>query len=239
MPGWQALHEEFEAKGLTVLTVALDVEKSKAQPWVDEASPTHPSLIDPTHVIDRALGIVNVPMAVWIDETGTLVRPAEGASIEVSPLRSAEIPEETPDRLKALLTEVKKMPDTAEAYRDAIADWVEHGADSAYALTPEEVVARSQARPPEHSKAAALFELGCHLFETVGKDAAVPLWKEAHALHRENWTYKRQAWTLESTAEGEPSDLMQEVGDVYGTSWLDDVMALGGGENYVVVPTLD
>ena len=209
-----------------------------AKPWVDAASPTHPSLIDPTHEIDRVLGIQNVPQAVWINENGVLVRPAEGASIEVSPLRAAEIPDETPDRLKALLTEVKKMPDTADAYRAAIADWVAKGAESAYALTPDEVLAKSQPRPAEHSEAAANFEVACELFETVGKDAAVPYWKRAHELHRENWTYKRQAWTLETTQEGEPSDLFQEAGDTYGTSWLDDVLALGGGENYVVVPEL-
>ncbi len=238
MPGWQALHAEFEDQGLTVVTVALDLDPEKARTWIDAANQTHPSLVDSHHVIDARLGISNVPMAVWIDETGTLVRPAEGASIEVSPLRDMEITDDIPERMRVALTEIKKMPDTAEAYRAAIADWVEKGADSEFALSPEEVIARSQPRPHEHSRAAALFELGCHLHDTVGKEAAVPLWKEAHALHRENWTYKRQAWTLESTPEGEESDMSQEVGDVYGTSWLDDVLALGGGANYTVTPDL-
>lgn len=235
---WQELHVELESKGVTVVTVALDLDPEKAKPFIEAASPTHPSLIDRHHHLDRALGIVNVPMAVWIDETGTLVRPAEGATIKVSAMRSMEIPEDTPDRVKALLTEARKIQGKPEEYREAIVDWADNGADSAFALSPDEVIARSQGRPAEHSEAAACFEIGCHLYETVGKDAAVPWWKRAHELHRENWTYKRQAWTLETTAAGEPSDLFQEVGDSYGTSWLDDVVALGGGENYAIVPEL-
>ena len=44
-------------------------------------------------------------MAVWIDEAGTIVRPAEGASIEQSPMRDMEIPEGLPERLTRLLVE--------------------------------------------------------------------------------------------------------------------------------------
>ncbi len=182
-------------------------------------------------------------MAVWIDESGTLVRPAESATIVASPLRAREISDDLPDRMKVALTEIKKIPDVAEDYRAAIVDWVNKGADSRFALSPEEVVERSQPRPSDHARAAACFELGQFLYRregggVEGKAAAVPWWKEAHRLHRENWTYKRQAWTLESTAEGEPSDMTQEVTDSYGTTWLDDVLALGGGENYGIKPSL-
>lgn len=236
---WQALHAELEAKGVTVVTVALDLDPEKARPFIEAAAPTHPSLIDRTHKIDAALGVSNVPMALWIDETGTLVRPPEGASIQQSARKGIEVPDDTPERLKALIAEANKIPRQPEEYRAAILDWVDNGADSRFAFSPDEVIARSQDRPAEHSEAAASFEIGCHLFDTVGKDAAIPWWKRAHELHRENWTYKRQAWTLETTPEGEPSDMMQEAGEVYGTSWLDDVIALGGGENYVIVPDLD
>ena len=99
MPGWQALHEELSPLGLTVVTVALDVEPRHTYSWIDAASPTHPSLIDTGHVTDDLFGFVNIPMAVWIDETGTIVRPAEGASIERSPLRDMEIPDGLPRAL--------------------------------------------------------------------------------------------------------------------------------------------
>ena len=59
---------------MTVVTVALDVNPDNARPWIAAAGATHPSLIDTAHVTDELFGFVNVPMAVWIDEAGTLVR---------------------------------------------------------------------------------------------------------------------------------------------------------------------
>lgn len=222
-----------------VVTVALDVDPEKARPWIEAASPTHPSLIDTAHVTDELLGFVNVPMAVWIDESGTLVRPAEFASIKRSPLRDGPVPEGLPERLTRMMTEVKKVPENADAYLAAIHDWVAHGADSPFALAPDDVVERSRPLPMEHAKAAACFELGQHLYTTVGNEAAVPWWRQAHALFPENWTYKRQAWTLVTTAEGEPSDLIQGPNDVYEGNWLDDVITGGGGENYYEPVSLD
>ena len=232
------MHSQFEADGLTVVTVALDLDPAQARPWIEAAAPTHPSLIDSQHRVDELFGIVNVPMAVWIDESGTIVRPAEVASIEPSPLRGMEVSDELPERMRVALTEIKKFPDEASAYRAAIGDWVANGDKSRFVMEPHEVVEASGARPVEHSAAAAHFALGCHLEHTVGHDAAVEHWKAAHLLHPQNWTYKRQAWTLETTAAGEPSDLSQEAFDTYGTSWLDDVLALGGGDSYYRPPSL-
>lgn len=239
MPGWQALHAELEPLGLTVVTVALDVEPAHTYKWIDAASPTHPSLIDSTHVTDELFGFVNIPMAVWIDETGTIVRPGEGASIERSPLRDMEIPEGLPERMGRMFREVKAIPDISEDYRAAIIDWAHRGADSPFVLAPDEVIARSQPRGDNEARAAACFELGEHLRRTVGLEAAVPWWREAHRLYPANWTYKRQAWTLVTTPEGaEDNDLMQGPNDVYDGNWLDDVIAGGGGQAYTVLPRL-
>jgi hypothetical protein len=202
-----------------VVTVALDVEPEHTYKWIDAASPTHPSVIDTAHVTDELFGFVNIPMAVWIDEQGTIVRPAEGATVERSPLRSMEIPEGLPERLTKMLVEVKKIPDVADDYRAAIVDWVHRGAESRFALTPDEVVARSQPRGIDEARAAACFELGEYLRRTVGPDAAVPWWREAHRLFPSNWTYKRQAWTLVTTVAGEDNDLMQGPNDVYTGNW--------------------
>jgi len=199
----------------------------------------HPSLIDTSHITGELFGFTNIPMAVWIDETGTIVRPAESASIERSPLRDSEIPEGLPERFALLLKEVKAIPDDAEAYRAAIFDWVANGAESQYALGPDEVVERSQPRGADEAKAIACYELGDHLRRTVGDEAAVPWWRESHRLDPSNWTHKRQAWTLVTTPEGATeNDLLQERNDVYEGSWLDDVLAGGGGEAYVVRPQL-
>lgn len=234
---WQALHEELAPLGLSVVTVALDLDPAKARPWIEAASPTHPSLIDSEHRIDELFGVSNVPMAMWIDESGTLVRPAEGASIKPSTYSKIEITDDMPERTRNVLGEFKQMRDVGDAYRAAIVDWATHGSDSAYAMTPDEVIAASQPRSGDHSRAAACFDLGRHAHERGDHDAAIAWWKEAHALFPENWTYKRQAWTIESTPDGADSDMAQEVQDVYGTSWSDEFVRTGGA-NYTVAPDL-
>lgn len=222
-----------------MVTVALDVEPSHTYQWIDAANPTHPSLIDTMHVTGDLFGFSNIPMAVWIDEQGTIVRPAESASIERSPMRDMEIPEGLPERLDTMFREVKAIPDDSAEYRAAIVDWVAHGAASRFALSPDEVVARSQPRGLDEARAAACFELGEHLRRTAGHNAAVPWWREAHRLFPANWTYKRQAWTLVTTPEGATeNDLMQGPNHVYTGNWLDDVLAGGGGANYTVRPAL-
>jgi hypothetical protein len=190
-------------------------------------------------VTDELFGFVNVPMAVWIDESGVLVRPAEQAAIERSSLRDVEIPPDTPERLRLMLEQVKAINDPSAEYRAAIVDWVEHGAASRFALGPDEVIARSGGRSADHARAAACFELGQHLWRTVGPAAAVPWWREAHRLFPENWTYKRQAWTTVTTPDGADSDLIQGPNDVYDGNWLDDVLAAGGGAEYYATVNLD
>jgi hypothetical protein len=222
-----------------VVTVALDVEPQHTFKWIDAANPSHPSLIDTHHITDDLFGFVNIPMAVWIDETGTIVRPAEGASIERSPLRDMDIPDGLPERMDRMFREVKAIPDVSDDYRAAIVDWAHRGHESRFVLTPEQVIARSQPRGDHEARAAACFAMGEHLRRTVGADAAVPWWREAHRLFPANWTYKRQAWTLVTTApDATENDLMQGPNDVYEGNWLDDVIAGGGGQAYTVVPEL-
>ena len=231
---WQALRAELHSKGVEVVTVALDTGGADAaRPWIEKAASEHPALIDQAHVTDELFGFVNVPNAVWIDEDGMLVRPAHPAHVRPSPLREMEVPEGL-GRIGEMLTEVKKIRTDPDAYVAAIRDWVEHGADSSFALTPDEVVARSRPRPPEHAEAAAAFELAQHLWRAGDRDAAVPWFRRAHELHPDNWTYKRQAWTFATTAEGEPSDLVQGPNELYEGNWLDDVRAVGA-ENYYEV----
>lgn len=216
------------------------MEPAHAHPWIDAAAPTHPSLIDTGHVTGELFGFNNIPMAVWIDESGTLVRNAESASIERSPLRDSEVPAGLPGRLSEVLTEVKAIPDDSAAYRAAIVDWARRGAESPYALSPDEVIERSRPRGTSEAEAAAAFELGQHLRRTHGDEAAIPWWRRAHELDPANWTYKRQAWTLVTTpADATENDLLQGPNDVYAGNWLDDVLASGGGGAYVTRPQLD
>lgn len=219
------------------MTVALDANADQARPWIEAAQPTHRSLIDTKHVTGELFGFNNVPMGVWIDESGTLVRPAESASIESSALRTAPIPEGLPEGVRELIGEARQIPDIAGQYRAALVDWIENGSASAFAMNPDEVIESSLPRQQTHAEAAANFELGAELYRRHGKEAARPYWRTAHSLDPDNWTYKRQAWTLETTVEGEPSDLFQGPTDIYDGSWLGDVRAIGGGGNYITKPS--
>src|SRR5258707_8267295 len=57
----------------------MDSREGDPLPWIEAAKPTYPTLIDREHRLAELYGIVNVPQAVWIDEAGGLVRPAEAA----------------------------------------------------------------------------------------------------------------------------------------------------------------
>jgi hypothetical protein len=228
---WQALHAELEPLGFTVVTVALDIDPANATPWIDAATPTHPSLIDTGHITNDLFGFVNVPMSVWIDEDGMIVRPAELASLE--PRVPRVLPPGMPERIVNMMAEVNKLPDVSASYRAMIDDWAAKGSASEFVLSLDEVIERSRPYPIEHARAAACFELGQYLWRTIGNEAAVPWWREAHRLNPDNWTYKRQAWTLVTTPEGaDAPDLLQGPNDVYEGNWLDDVLAAGGGAKY-------
>lgn len=229
---WQALREELHPRGLEVVTVALDTGGVEAvRRWVEAAEPAHPSLIDEAHLLDEVLGIVNVPMAVWIDEEGTLVRPPEVATLRrFDPEKLGVRPEDLPPKAQAMLAEVKRIrTPEPERYMDALRDWVQRGPESRFALAPEEVVERSRPRPAEVARAAAAFELGQHLWRSGSADDAVPWFREAHRLQPENWTYKRQAWSF-------VDPIFQDPGDVYEGSWLDDVRAVGAENYYLPAP---
>lgn len=204
--------------------MALDTGGAEAaKPWIDRAEPTHPSLIDQAHLLDELFGVVNVPMGMWVDEAGVLVRPPEPAFVQRSPLRDMEVPDDLDPRLKDMLAEAKKIRTEPDKYVGALRDWVAHGPDSPYALSPDEVVERSRPRDDDVARAAAHFELGQHLHRTGYPDDAVPHFREAHRLQPENWTYKRQAWSF--------ADPYQGPTEHYDGDWLSDVREIGA-ENY-------
>jgi hypothetical protein len=208
-----------------VLSVALDTGGvDAAGPWIERAKTAHPALIDSAHLLDELLGIVNVPSGVWIDERGVIVRPPEPA-FPWHPRRPsdellAQLPAVTAEQLRA----AQGIRIEPESYVAALRDWVEHGEQSRYALSPEEVVARSRPRSEEHSRAAACFELGQHLQRDGHPGDAVRWFREAHRLHPENWTYKRQAWSL--------ADPLQGPTDVYDSDWLTDIRKIGAANYY-------
>jgi len=221
---WQDLSRELGPRGLQIVTVALDTGGVDAvRPWIEAAKPDHPSLIDRAHVVGELFGITNVPSGVWIDETGTIVRPPETAYPRQPNYQDQEIPPDASAKVAAAIAEVKKLRTDAERYIFALRDWVASGARSRFALPPEEVLRRSRPRPVEDATAAAHFELGQHLHRSGRPRHAVPHFREAYRLQPDNWTYKRQAWDL--------LDPDQSPLEVYGGDWLTDVRKIGA-ENY-------
>jgi hypothetical protein len=224
---WQELRTELHPRGLEIVTVALDVDPDAARPFIEQAAPQHPSLIDAAHVVDELFGIVNVPNGVWIDESGTIVRPAEATHPGRNPMnesfRKIDLSTVPPD-VAEMLREARKIKSEPDLTLAMLRDWVDRGAESPYALTPDEVVRRSHPRSTAEATAAAEFELGQHLHRTGDHDAAIPHWRAAHRLHPDNWTYKRQAWNFEDPVR-------QGHTDVYDSSWFEDIKQLGA-ENY-------
>ena len=155
---WQELYRELGPRGLQIVTVALDTAGVGAvRPWIEAAQPEHPSLIDRAHVVDELFGITNVPSGVWIDEAGTIVRPPETAYPRRPDYQDRAIPPGAAAAEAAGIAEVRKLRTEAEKYVSALRDWVEHGAESRFALAPEEVLRRSRPRPAEEAQAAAHF----------------------------------------------------------------------------------
>jgi tetratricopeptide (TPR) repeat protein len=162
-----------------------------------------------------------------------LVRPPEvahpGRSVLRDMMREHGLPKDAPAVLLATMAEASKIQVQPERYGDALRDWASRGAESPYALTGDEVVERSRPRPAEHSEAAAHFELGQHLHRAGQIDDAREHFRAAHRLDPGNWTYKRQAWSMEDPFQG-PTEH-------YDGDWVSDVRA-SGAESYYPLPDL-
>ena len=226
---WRELRGELHPNGFELLTVSLDATGGRhSRRWIEAARAEHPSLIDAGHLLDRLLGVTNVPSGIWVDEEGKVVRPAEPAF----PGRPGYLEQPQPAVLDAYLeeslAESRKIRADYRKYPAALRDWVATGALSRFVLGPGESVARAGGRTAETALAAAHFELGSHLLGLGREEAAVPHFREAHRLQPGNWTYKRQAWTLADRRQG-PTEL-------YDGDWLGDVRKIGA-ENYY--PPLD
>ena len=224
---WQELRTELRPQGLEIVTVALDARGiDTAGPWIANAAPEHPSLIDEAHLVDALFGVINVPSGIWIDEEGVIVRPPEPAHPRRPAYLDRAVPSGATPAQREGIELVKALHVEAERYVAALRDWVRRNNESRYALSPDEVLRRSRPRPVEETTAAAHFALGQALYGRGAQAAAIEHFREAHRLQPTNWTYRRDAWSLAGAD--------REV--VYGTSWIEEVKR-EGVENYY--PTLD
>lgn len=165
--------------------------------WQRQAPPSYPCLIDAGHVVAALYGMYNVPQAVWIDEQGQRVRPAETAgSTDVTKIMDRttfELPVATAATSIA----------TRDAYVDAIRDWARNGAQSRFVLSPAEVRKRLQGPTASDVEAAKHVRLGRYLFGQGALEAAKAHFKEAVRLRPASWNYRRQAMMLDADRIGE------------------------------------
>jgi len=237
---WQALRNDYHPLGFELVTVGLDaLGADGCRAFIEAARPEHPALIDQHHVLAELFGVTNIPQSVWIDECGTIVRPAETAPAPPGPPRQRTIqPTGTlPQRFLEIMGEAMKIPNEAETYHAALRDWVRHGAASRFALPPEEVIARSRPRNESIARGHAHFELATELERRGDHQAAIRHFREAHRLVPDSWTFRRQAWSLEPGADGALARFWQgpSADDPdswpYDGDWLTDIRK-SGPEHY-------
>jgi hypothetical protein len=202
LPGWQALREELHPHGLEVVTVGLEMGGADVvRPFIEDASPRHPSLVDETHLMDALFGVTNIPSGIWIDEDGLIVRPHESA-VPPPVMRPNKDGELKPWGMGG------QYGFDADTYADMLRDWVQKGAGSEHVLAPSEVIARSHPQSVEVSQAAAHFELAQRVWRQEGfSERALAHFARAHTLQPDNITYKRQAYSQYRVATtDEPTD---------------------------------
>ena len=186
---WQALLDDLRgtpAEGrFTIVAVALDHAQAAA-PWVEAGKPQYPCLIDADHHLADLYGFVNVPQAVWIDESGQIVRPPESAG--------ASDAFRLMDREKFTLPQsaLEARVQTRERYTAAVKDWALNGSASRFALTPDQVRARLRPADPREAQAHAHFTLGLHLAEVGDANQAAAHFKQASDLHPDSWAIWRR-----------------------------------------------
>ncbi len=156
--------------------------------WYENAGATFVTLVDESHTISQLYGLVNVPSAVWIDETGHVRRIDEGTYARVHKNGDFEF--------------------GRDDYAPMVADWVARGDDSSFVRSPDAMAARLEQPSDDAARADAHFALGVY-FHQQGDDAkANHYWEAAQALNPDSWNYHRQDWSF--TPEQAPANWMEK-----------------------------
>jgi hypothetical protein len=165
------------------VTIAADAGgRDVVEPWIQAASASHLTLLDPELAIASLYNVRNVPSAFWIDEAGRIVR----ANDPVYVLRRDRATGETSRN---------------ETYLTAVRDWLANGSSSKF-LADE--AALEKRRPPttlSDMEAMASFELGLYLIRHGLPSRAERHFDRARQLAPDNWTFRRQAWSLSGATQ--------------------------------------
>jgi tetratricopeptide (TPR) repeat protein len=192
-----------------VVTIAADAKgRAGAESFIEAAGQTHPSLLDERLQVAELYDVRNVPSAFWIDEAGVMVRANDPIYAQH---RNRETGEVTINN----------------EYLDALRDWVANGAESAFLMDAKRLESRLPALDVDDMQAAAEFQLGTYLAKRGHSASAIVHFKRAHALRPDNWTYKRQAWSL--------GDIERD----YGTTFQEALKDSASGPFYPALDLVD
>jgi len=184
VPVWQSIYEELKSDNFEIISFAQDTGgETAAGPIFDAANVTYTAVIDVNHHISALYNLVNVPSAVWIDESGKIQRINEGTYAAIHANGAFGTDEYVP----------------------IVRDWVAKGADSEYVWDLEKVRENIFQRTPEAEMAQPAFRLGTHYF-TNGNDAkAEQYWTMAQELDPTSWNYLRQDLQYEEGGSAGPA----------------------------------
>lgn len=160
--------------------------EAAAGKWYDAAKATFTTLVDTQHAVSTAFQFINVPMGVWVDERGRVVRPAEPAWTSNQTMKIGE---------KSIVTE-------GEAYVAGLRDWVRKGERSEYALSDEEFARRVKPRSAAEMEADASFKLAVWFHAQGNGELSARYWRRAQELNPEDWNYHRQEWSFTPAEAG-------------------------------------
>lgn len=154
--------------------------EAAAGQWYDKAKATFTSLVDVQHSISTAYQFINVPMGIWIDERGRVVRPAEPAWTSDQTMKIGA---------KSIVTE-------GQTYLAALRDWVVNGERSSYVLSDEEFARRVKPRSAAEMAADASFKLAVYFHQKGNPQLASKYFENAQKLNPDDWNYHRQEWSF-------------------------------------------
>ncbi len=157
-------------------------------------------MVDAQHAVSSAYQFINVPMGIWIDEKGRVVRPAEPAWTE-----------SRTDTFGG-----KPLVIEGAQYVAALSDWVKNGDRSVYALSDEEFARRVKPRSAAEMEADASFKLGVYFHDNGNQELAAKYFEHAQQLNPDDWNYHRQEWSFTPKEAGKKwMDKFQKLDQPY------------------------
>ena len=168
------------------MAVAMDATTDAARPWIETAKPTDPCVIDCDHRVAELYNMVNVPQAVWIDETGRIVRPTESAGAYEGFRAMDRTTRKVPDAVVEVTARAKRT------YVEAVRDWVVRGDESVHVFDAGRATAHLALPDERIAEAHAHFRLGQFLRRRGETAAAETHFEAARRLHPDSWNIWRQ-----------------------------------------------